>query len=73
MIVTPVQETQTIERALHIVAQHLIQALRSHEKTLSLQAQGQCQEARQQSRMTRVFLHNALCRIDQHAPQEDPY
>ena len=54
--------------ALRIVAEHLHHALRSHALALRLQAEGETEAARQQSRMTRVFLHNALHRIDRHAP-----
>ena len=54
------------DQALRIVAEHLSHAQRSHEMALRLQAQGQTEAARQQSRMTRVFLHNALHRIDWH-------
>ncbi len=50
------------------MAEHLSHAQRSHELALRLQAQGQTEAARQQSRMTRVFLNNALHRIDRHAP-----
>lgn len=64
---THATSTQT-ERALLIVAEHLRHAQRSHELALKLQAQGQAEAARQQSRMTRVFLHNALHRIDLHTP-----
>lgn len=65
---TPSQPSGTIDQALRIVAEHLSHAQRSHELALRLQAQGQTEAARQQSRMTRVFLHNALHRIDRHAP-----
>ena len=63
---TPVCDTT--DSALRIVAEHLSHAQRSHALALRLQAQGQIEAARQQSRMTRVFLHNALHRIDRLAP-----
>lgn len=56
------------DRALQIVAEHLRHAQRSHEQAMHLQAQGQNEAAQEQSRMTRVFLHNALDRIDRHTP-----
>jgi hypothetical protein len=60
-------QASATERALFVVAQHLRHAQHSHEQALRLQAQGEHEAARSQSRMTRVFLHNALHRIDQHA------
>ena len=63
---TPVCDTT--DSALRIVAEHLHHAQRSHELALRLQAEGETEAARQQSRMTRVFLHNALHRIDRLAP-----
>lgn len=55
------------ERALFIVAQHLQHAQSSHAQAMRLQARGEHEAARTQSRMTRVFLHNALQRIDVHS------
>lgn len=67
---TPITaNTDSVARALQIVAEHLRHAQRSHEHALRLQAQGETEAARQQSRMTRVYLHNALHRIDRHAPE----
>lgn len=64
------QDRQNLDRALHIVAQHLAHAQRSHQQALRLQSRGLSDAAREQSRMTRVFLHNALHRIDDHAGEE---
>ena len=64
--------SETTDPVLRIVAEHLGRAQRSHALALRLQAQGETEAARQQSRMTRVFLHNALHRIDRHAPPELP-
>ena len=64
---TPCEMTDPV---LRTVAEHLNHAQRSHALALRLQAQGETEAARQQSRMTRVFLHNALHRIDRHAPSE---
>ena len=58
-----------IAQALRLVTEHLRHAQHSHDMALRLQAEGQTEAARQQSRMTRVFLHNALHRIDWHAPR----
>ena len=60
--------TAPMDRALQIVTEHLLHAQRSHEEALRLQSLGQTQAAQTQSRMTRVFLHNALHRIDRHTP-----
>ncbi len=65
---TSTPSSQNPDPVLRIVAEHLHHAQRSHELALRLQAEGETEAARQQSRMTRVFLHNALHRIDRHAP-----
>jgi hypothetical protein len=59
--------TDATTRALQIVTEHLRHAQRSHELAQHMHAQGQIQAARQQSRMTRIYLHNALHRIDLHS------
>ncbi len=59
-----------MDKALHIVAQHLRHAQRSHEQAQHLRRLGQTQAACEQNRMTRVFLHNALHHINQHTPEE---
>ncbi len=65
------EELQSTTRALEIAAHHLLHAQRSHEKALRMHALGQCEAASEQSRMTRVFLHNALHRINAHAVLAD--
>ena len=66
---TSTSPNQSPDPALRIVAEHLDHAQRSHALALRLQAEGETEAAREQSRMTRVFLHNALHRIDWHAPR----
>ena len=67
----PVRRDASDERALFIVAQHRQRAQRSHAQAVRLQAQGEVQAARAQSRMTRVLLHNALHHIQGLAAQPD--
>ena len=54
-------------RALHVVSEHLRHAGLSHERACALQAQGLEQEARSQSRMTEVFLNNAIHHLQRQA------
>lgn len=51
------------EQALQIAQAHLQRAVRSHQQAVRLQASGQDDAARTQSRMTQVLLHNALHHI----------
>lgn len=52
--------TASPQRALWLAGEHLRHAGLSHARACALQAQGLEQEARSQSRMTEVFLNNAI-------------
>jgi hypothetical protein len=52
----------------HIIDRHLHQARQSNLQAQRLQAQGLHDDAQAQNRMTQVFIHNALCRIQNPRP-----
>ncbi len=56
------------QQRLFIVSEHLRHAELSHAQACSLEQGGQTEQARQQSRMTQVFLHNALHHLGLHSP-----
>lgn len=56
------------EQRLFIVSEHLRHAGLSHSRACTLEHAGQIEQARQQSRMTQVFLHNALHHLGLHSP-----
>lgn len=53
-------------RALWLAGEHLRHAGASHARACSLQSQGRAQEAQAQSRMTQVFLNNAMHHLQRH-------
>lgn len=59
------------ERALAIAGEHLRRASLSLTRAHALEGQGLHQQAREHSRMSRVFIHNALHHLQTHAPDGD--
>ena len=55
------------QRALRVASEHLRHAGLSHDRACSLQARGKHLQACEQSRMTQVFLSNAIYHLQQHA------
>lgn len=71
----PLASNKTMQRtlqqkALKMASEHLRHASASHTQACALQDHGQLCEAREQSRMTQVFLSNALYHLHRHAPDE---
>lgn len=52
-----------------IIGEHLRKASQSNNLATRLHAQGLSVDAEQQTRLTHVFLQNALCRIKPQSPQ----
>lgn len=61
------------ERDLRIIGEHLRKASQSHRLATRLHAQGLSVDAEQQTRLTDVFLQNALCRIKTKVPHHSDY
>jgi len=57
------------QRALKLASEHLRHAGLSHARACALQDKGMHQQSREQSRMTQVFLSNALYHLQSHAPE----
>ena len=57
------------QRALKLASEHLRHAGLSHARACALQDKGMHQQSREQSRMTQVFLNNALYHLQSHAPE----
>lgn len=58
------------QRALRIAGEHLRHASLSHARACALQDKGLHQQSSEQSRMTQVFLSNALHHLHSHASGE---
>jgi hypothetical protein len=57
------------QRALKLASEHLRHAGLSHARACALQDKGMHPQSRAQSRMTQVFLSNALYHLQNHAPE----
>lgn len=58
-------------RDFSIIGAHLLKAHQSNEAATQLQRTGALQDARAQSKLTRVFINNALARINQQCGHPD--
>jgi hypothetical protein len=57
------------ENDFRIIGEHLRKASQSNQLATRLHTQGLSVDAEQQTRLTHVFLQNALCRIKPPSPQ----
>ena len=60
-------DSNTLARDLFIIDAHLKKALASSQTACRLHSRGQVTGALAQNKLTRVFLHNALARLEQPA------
>lgn len=67
----PMSINDGIERDFRIVSAHLKKAHQSNELATRLQQKGFAKDAQQQSRLTKVFISNALHHVSQRCKSLD--